>query len=190
MGLIGATEPSRAAEPYPRTPLASLLWPKAENQNPDQAAHLTDRVVVVSFLTTTCEITCVIRTRDLAATARSLPGALRERVAFLAISLDSVRDDASALRAFADSLGLEPAQISVLGSDPATAEHLKAALRWPADRSEPPDAVLVFDRTGQLAMRYGANPLDRPRLARDLAELDRFAHGVGHPPTTGVAPAL
>ena len=174
--------------------LESLLWPAEGTLRRDQAGHaltagrLKDRVVVVSFITTDCAIPCVIRARDLAATARSLPGTLRARVAVLAVSLDPVREGAPALRAFAESLDLDPAQVLVLESDATTAAHQRAALRYPADRTEPPDRVLVFDRTGQLAMTYGATPLDRPRLERDLAELDRFAKGVGHPPTPNALP--
>lgn len=198
--LILAASQGRAAEPVPPAPrsdLETLLWPEPGDLRRDQTGHvlsagrLTDRVVVVSFLTTGCGIACIVRIRDLAAAERSLPKSLRERVAILAVTLDPARDDAPALRAFAESLGLDPARFRLLDGDPATAARQRATLRYPADRTEPPDTVLVFDRTGQLAMTYGANPLDRPRLARDLAELDRFAQGVGHPPSTaGAAPAL
>ncbi|GJE18852.1 SCO family protein [Methylobacterium marchantiae] len=196
--LILASWPVRAGEPVPSAPrsaLESLIWPTPGSLRRDQAGQpLTpgrfgDRVVVVSFLTTECGIACVIRLRDLAALERSLPGPLRARVAVLAVTLDPARDNPVALRAFGDSLGLDPARFTLVDSDPDTSARQRAALRYPADRSEPPDTVLVFDRTGQLAMSYGANPVDRPRLARDLADLDRFAQGVGHPPTIA-APAL
>ncbi|KQP29676.1 hypothetical protein ASF49_16080 [Methylobacterium sp. Leaf104] len=197
--LILAPGPVRAGETVPAAPrsdLDTLLWPVAGALRRDQAgqaltgARLADRIVVVSFLTTGCTIACVIRTRDLAALERSLPGPLRARVAVLAVSLDPARDDRDALRAFAGSLGLDPARFAVLDSDPDTAARQRTVLRYPADRSNPPDTVLVFDRIGQLAMSYGANPLDRPRLARDLAALDRFAQGVGHPPASSASPAL
>lgn len=198
LGLLASAllMPAAALAEPARSDLESLVWPTPGPVRLDQAGHavsaarLADRLVVVSFITTGCTITCVIRTRDLAALKRSLPGPLRARVAVLAVTLDPARDDGPALRAFAEGLGLDPAQVAVLGSDPDTAARQRAALRYPADRSDPPDTVLVFDRTGQLAMSYGANPLDRPRLARDLAELDRFAQGVGHPPTHPASPAL
>lgn len=179
------------APPASGSDLETLLWPTPGGQRRDQAgsvlsaARLKDRVVVVGFVTAGCTIACVVRTLDLAATARALPGSLRRRVTVLAVGLDPAGDAAPALGAFAEGLRLEPADIAVLDGDPATTAHQRAALGYPADRIEPPDTVLVFDRTGRLAMTYGGNPLDRSRLAHDLAELDRFAQGVGHPPTPG-----
>lgn len=196
--LILASGPVRAGGPVagaPRSDLETLLWPIPGALRRDQAGQaltagrLGDRVVVVSFLTTGCGIACVIRLREIAALERSLPAPLRARVAVLGVSLDPARDPPEALRAFADGLGLDPARFALVDGDPDTAARQRVALRYPADRSEPPDTVLVFDRTGQLAMSYGANPVDRPRLARDLADIDRFAQGVGHPPTAA-APAL
>lgn len=191
-----ATERTPAPAPAHPSALETLLWPIPSTLRLDQSGavlapgRLADKLVVVSFITAGCTITCVIRTRDLDALVRSLPGPLRGRVALVAVSLDPVRDDARTLRDFAGSLGLDPAQVSVLGSDPDTAARHRAALRYPADRAEPPDTVLVFDRIGQLAMNYGGAPVDRPRLARDLGELDRFTQGVGHPPSTGAVPTL
>lgn len=170
-----------------RSDLDALLWPNPGTPRHDPAGHaltagrLRDRVVMVTFLTTGCGIACVIRLRDLAALERGLPGTLRGRVAVLGVTLDPARDNATALRTFGESLGLDPARFTLVDSDPDTAARQRAALRYPSDRSEPPDTVLVFDRAGQLAMSYGANPVDRPRLARDLAELDRFAQGLRHP---------
>lgn len=186
---VGSARADDPAPVSPRSDLDSLLFPTPGTPRHDQAGHalsaerLRGRVVMVTFLTTGCGIACVIRLRDLAALERGLPGALRGRVAVLGVTLDPARDDATALRAFGESLGLDPARFALVDSDPDTAARQRAALRYPSDRSEPPDTVLVFDRAGQLAMSYGANPVDRPRLARDLAELDRFAQGLGHPPT-------
>ena len=194
--MLGSALAGEPALVPARSDLDTLLWPNPEALRRDQAGHaltpgrLHDRVVVVTFLTTGCGIACVIRLRDLATLDRDLPGTLRGRVAVLGVTLDPARDHAVALRAFGEGLGLDPVRCALVDNDPDTVARQRAALRYPSDRSEPPDTVLVFDRTGQLAMSYGANPLDRPRLARDLAALDRFAQGVGSPPSPSTTPSL
>lgn len=179
-----------AAAPGPQSDLEGLLWPETARPRRDQTAEvfpparLADRLVVVNFITTDCTIPCVLRTRDLARTFAALPEALKGRVIIVSVTLDPQRDDVARLRAFAEGLGLDPRFFPFLDGDAATATRQRAALRYPASNREPPATVLLFDRTGQLAMTYGADPLDGERLARDLVELDGFTEGAGRPPTT------
>ncbi len=140
-----------------------------------------DRLTVISFVSAGCSILCVTRTMDLDRLARNLPEGLRGRVLFLAIDTDPAADDAPRLNAFANDLLGPEAPLRVL---PSNAEAVKAVVEGlhypPASLPEPPPTVLLFDRRGQVAMSYGGAPFDAPRLARDLAVLDTFTHGLGH----------
>lgn len=143
---------------------------------------LRDRLAVVSFVSADCTILCVTRTMDLDALARDLPASLRGRVVFLAIGMDPAGDDAARLRGVVKQL-LGPApQVRVLPSDAAGVKAVAATLRYPASSlPDPPPAILLFDRRGQSAMVYGGDPLDAPRLRRDLVALDAFAEGLDRP---------
>ncbi len=171
--------------------LDALLWREGK------AGRLTDahggalspetlrgRLAVVSFVSADCTILCVTRTMDLDRLARSLPESLRGRVVFLALGIDPA-DDARRLRAFAEGvLGPAP-RLRFLPSDRDGAKALVEALRYPASAlPEPPPRVLLFDRGGRIAMNYGGDPLDVPRLQRDLAALDTFPQGLDRPPAT------
>lgn len=172
--------------------LAGLLWPPGAVEHradvrgvPLTPEALWDRIVVVSFVSAGCTIPCAIRTMDLDRLARDLPEALRRRVVFLAIDTDPTADDAARLSAFAESL-LGPApRLRFLTTDAAATRARAEALRYPAGAlPEPPPTILLFDRRGQVAMTYGGDPLDAPRLARDIATLDTFTQGLGRPSAT------
>jgi protein SCO1 len=143
---------------------------------------LRDRLAVVSFVSADCTILCVTRTMDLDALARALPDTLRGRVVFLAIGMDPAGDDAARLRSVVRQL-LGPApQVRVLPSDAGTAKALAEALRYPATAlPDPPPSIHLFDRRGRTAMVYGGDPLDAPRLQRDLLALDTFTEGLDRP---------
>lgn len=185
--------------------LAVLLRPTAEAR-PRRDQHgerptpesLRDRLVVVSFVSAGCTIVCAVRTLDLDRLARALPEPLRERVRFLALDTEPARDEggddggaaAGRLRAFADGLVGPETPLRFLDGDAAATAALAARLRYPASAlPEPPQTVLVFDRRGRIAMTYGSDPLDVPRLSRDLALLDTFEDGVGRPPRGASEPA-
>ncbi|UHC13864.1 hypothetical protein LRS73_14810 [Methylobacterium currus] len=143
---------------------------------------LRDRLAVVSFVSADCTILCVTRTMDLDALARGLPASLRGRVVFLTIGMDPAGDDAGRLRSLVRQL-LGPApQIRVLPSDAGEVKAVAEILRYPAAAlPDPPPSVLLFDRRGRTAMVYGGDPLDAPRLQRDLVALDSFTEGLDRP---------
>ncbi|MCJ2015123.1 SCO family protein [Methylobacterium sp. J-076] len=146
------------------------------------AGDLTDRLAVVSFLSAGCTILCVTRTMDLDRLARDLPAGLRSRVVFLAIDTDPAADDVARLRTFADDLLGPTARLRVLPSDAEGTKVVLETLRYPsASLPEPPPTILLFDRRGRIAMTYGGDPLDAPRLERDIAALDSFSDGLDRP---------
>lgn len=168
--------------------LHGLLWREGPASRFDAqgravgAADLDDRLTVVAFASVGCGILCVTRTMDLDGFARRLPTALRERVVFLVLDTDPAADDPAHLRAFADKLLGTDRRLRFLATDVGETTALAARLRYPAERlPEPPPAILLFDRRGNLAMTYGGDPLDAPRLQRDLVTLDTFTQGLDRP---------
>ncbi len=172
------------------TDLENLLWRKGETSRPDvegaavSVATLADRLTLVTFASAGCAIGCVNRTMELDRLARDLPVSLRGRVVFLAIDTDPAADDPKRLREFADGLLGPNRHLRFLTTDAEETKALAERLRYPAERlPEPPPTVLLFDRRGNLAMTYGGDILDAPRLQRDLAILNTFTQGLDRPAT-------
>ncbi|MFY9290117.1 MAG: hypothetical protein WAP03_05405 [Methylorubrum rhodinum] len=198
---LGAAETGGAEASSGSSDLAVLLQPTAASR-PRRDQHgerptpesLRDRLVVVSFVSVGCTIVCAVRTLDLDKLARALPEPLRGRVSFLALDTDptgdDARDEAGRLRRFAEGLVGPTTPLRFLDADAAATAAIADRLRYPARAlPEPPQTILVFDRRGQIAMTYGSDPLDAPRLRRDLAILDTFENGVGRPPRGTSEPA-
>ncbi|MGE7414778.1 SCO family protein [Methylobacterium tarhaniae] len=185
-----SVEPQANPAAPSRNDLDTLLWPSVDAaRRIDQRgralrpADLRDRVAVVAFVTAECSIACVTRILDLDRVAKALPQALRDRAVFLAVSLDDAKGGNATLRAFADGTAGAGTRLRFLAGDAAWTASLMALLRYPAARMpEPPPQVLVFDRRGGIAMTYGGDPVDRPRLERDIPLLDTFAQGLGAAP--------
>lgn len=178
----------RATAETGQSDLGNLIWRAGATSRRDvqgrdvSPGDLRDRLTVVSFASSGCAILCVTRTMDLDKLARDLPASLRERVRFLVIGTDPAADDAARLRTFADGLLGPDRRLRFLASDAGETQALAERLRYPADRlPEPPPTILLFDRRGGLAMTYGGDPMDAPRLQRDLAILDTFTQGIGQP---------
>lgn len=185
----GKAEADRDPRQSGPSELDAFLWPGAApprrlDQHGDRLRPdaLRDRLVVVSFVHADCTITCAVRTLDLDKLAHALPAPLRDRVAFLAIDTDPARGGPARLRAFAEGLLGRATRLRFLDSDEASTAALAAALRYPPGAlPEPPPTILVFDRTGRMAMTYGSDPVDGARLLQDLTLLETFEDGVGRP---------
>ncbi|TNC12058.1 hypothetical protein FF100_17635 [Methylobacterium terricola] len=173
-----------------RSDLDTLLWPTMDSgRRIDQRgaalrpADLRDRIAVVAFVAPDCSIVCVTRLLDLDRVAKALPGAAHDRAVFLAVSLAGTGGNGTALRAFVDGTVGTGTRLRVLSGDADWTAAIAAMLRYPAALlPEPPPQVLVFDRRGGMAMSYGGDPVDRPRLERDIPLLDSFAGGLDAAP--------
>ncbi|NGM34350.1 hypothetical protein G4G93_10480 [Methylobacterium sp. DB0501] len=195
-----SVEPRTNPAAAPRSDLDALLWPSAGARRIDQRgatvspADLRDRIAVVAFVAPDCSIVCVTRALDLDRVAKSLPEPMRDRAVFLAVSLDDATtggrtNDVPALRTFVEGTVGADTRLRFLAGDAAWTASLVAMLRYPsALLPEPPPQVLVFDRRGGIAMSYGGDPVDRPRLERDLPLLDSFAEGLDAAPAHGSRP--
>ena len=110
---------------------------------------------------------------------RRLAPELRERVAFVTLSVDPENDTPDAMRKFALSNGADlsswsfvrttAASTRVLGQQLAAFEGTAPAQAEPSGHTT---AVYLFDANGGLVQRYGGSPLDVPRLASEVQRLD------------------
>lgn len=193
-----AVEPQTNAAAAARSDLDTLLWPSsAAEQRTDQRgvaltpADLRDRIAVVAFVAPDCSIVCVTRTLDLDRVAKALPQTIRDHAVFLAVSLDDAKTGGgvTALRTFVDGTVGAGTRLRFLSGDAGWTKAITAMLRYPAaSLPEPPPQVLVFDRRGGIAMSYGGDPVDRPRLERDIPLLDSFAQGLDAAPAPDARP--
>ncbi|MBY0296788.1 MAG: hypothetical protein K2X71_12220 [Methylobacterium sp.] len=185
-----ASAQNQTMTPAPRSSdLEALLWPAGARPPADHhgamvtPTALRGRLAVVSFVAPECSIVCVVRTRDLDRVARALPGRLRRRVAFLAVSLSDAQVGNGSLRTFAEGVVAADTPLRFVAADPTWSAAVAAMVRYPSrNLPEPPPQILLFDRQGGIAMTYGGEQVDRLRLAQDITVLDTFAQGLDAPP--------
>lgn len=180
--VLAGSALSATAQP---APLRGLTLQDQAARRMDAAAY-RGRTLLLNFVFTGCSTTCPTQTLELAALRRSLPPALRAQVDFLSVSVDPLADTPATLAAFARRMGADdppgwrfatgaPSQIDTLAQRLAATDP-RQPTSGPADHGT---ALYLFDTTGVLRQRYAGVPVDRPRLARELAEVvaahDRLA---------------
>jgi len=182
-GLALAKHRAHSARPVPDA-LAGLAL-RDQHGAPLPVERLADKLLVLNFMFTRCGSVCPTQTRELAKARQALPEDLRGRVRFLSVSLDPEHDTARALREFAEANQATHADWFFVTAPPAATQSLVARLQLnaaPAAPSVEPQAaapanhgtaVFLFDRDGRLMQRYLGAPLDRARLANDIARLAR-----------------
>lgn len=142
---------------------------------------LLGRTVLVSFVFTGCSSVCPMQTRALVELQQKLPDPLRERVQLLSVSIDPRHDTPAALKAYAESLGVDLRHWSFVTGSPADVQRVSDALslfRPGPDVRVPDDhatTLWLIDPAGELRMRYRGNPPDVPRLVREITSLDALA---------------
>jgi cytochrome oxidase Cu insertion factor (SCO1/SenC/PrrC family) len=107
---------------------------------------LRGKTVVLNFIFTHCPGICPLQTQALRRVSAALPEAVRERVHFVSVSVDPERDTPSALAAFATKHGADQE-------------------RW---------TFVTGQGRELLALGESCNPLDEPRLAREIQTVDEL----------------
>jgi protein SCO1 len=147
------------------------------------AERLAGKLVVLSFMFTSCPRICPEQTRALADVQRGLSRDLRERVWFLSISIDPETDTPQRLKSFAKMNGSDLSSWSFAAGTPEATASLSSRLSVFDPRAQSPGpgdhgtALYLFDDRGQLRQRYAGAPLDRQRLRRELIDLDALGRG-------------
>jgi protein SCO1/2 len=143
-----------------------------------EAERLAGKLVLLSFMFTSCPRVCPEQARALAEVQRGLPSDVSARVLFLSISIDPETDTPERLKWFAKANGADLASWSFVVGTPEATRSLSSRLsvfdpRTPSPRpGDHGTALYLFDDRGQLRQRYAGVPLDRQRLGRELRELE------------------
>lgn len=140
-----------------------------------KSESLRGRVLVVSFVFTTCREACPLITAQLArAQARARAEHLDGRVRFVSITLDPVTDTPDALRRYADAYGLDLASWHLLtGPTDVVGRVIRAFGLTPVagGRIVHGSLVVLVDGEGRIAERRTDLELDPERLLASLRKL-------------------
>jgi protein SCO1 len=163
---------------------SSALASAALTDQDGRALTLADfrgKTLVFSFFFTSCPSVCPLETRALSEVQRRLSPALKERVRFVSLSVDPHHDTPEALKRFALANGADLSDWSfVRASEQATRAVTKefaafeSSVKADAAASGHTTAAYLFDANGRLMQRYAGSPLDAPRLAREIEQLDAW----------------
>jgi len=144
-------------------------------------ADLRSKVVVVTFIYTTCADTCPLLTAKLVGIQRQL-GTDGVRVRFVAITVDPEKDTPEVLRSYAERLQAEPGRWDFLtGPKPAiyklSHDGFKLAVSDGSDAQGIPvhsTRMALVDRHGQIRGYYDATEADAiTKLVADTTHLLR-----------------
>jgi protein SCO1/2 len=148
-----------------------------QHGEPFSMARLHGKSVVLNFVFTHCPGICPLQTQALRRVRAALPEPVRERVHFVSVSVDPERDTPQALAAFAARQGVSdegwtfvtgPApRLTALGDD-----YFVRALPAGAGPLDHRTEVRLINAKGELMQTYAGNPLDEPRLAREIQTVD------------------
>jgi cytochrome oxidase Cu insertion factor (SCO1/SenC/PrrC family) len=168
VGSSGSRAPMTAA------PGAGLVDQRGE---PFDVERLRGKTVVLNFIFTHCPGVCPLQTQALQRVRSALPEEVRERVRFVSVSVDPGRDTPAALSAFAAKHAADTEHWTfVTGPERelrAFSESYSAqALPEGASPLDHRTEVRVINARGQLMQTYTGNPLDAPRLEREIQTVD------------------
>ena len=124
-----AAPPARAldgdtsAEPAPVSPWGAQYFPNVElTTHEGRSVRFFDdliagKVVVISFIYTSCPDACPLETARLAGVQQALGGRVGQDVFFYSISIDPARDTVAALASYAERFGAGPGWLFLRGAE-------------------------------------------------------------------------
>jgi protein SCO1/2 len=140
-----------------------------------KSTDLRGRVLVVSFVFTTCAEACPLITAQLARTqSRVRTEKLAERVRFVSITLDPATDRPDVLRRYADRYGIDLASWDFLTGAADDVGRVVRAFGLSAvarERVVHGSLVVLVDEKGRIAERRTDLELDPERLLGSLRKL-------------------
>lgn len=148
------------------------------DRRPFDLASRRDKVVVVSFIYTTCTGSCPITTARLVQTRKALreAGLWGDRVEFVSISLDPERDTSEALKRYADLRGADdPAWHFLTGETAEVDATVRAWDMWARTNAagvlDHPSRIFLIDPKGRRREIYNLELLDPATLVKDVRSL-------------------
>jgi len=153
-----------------------------QDGNPLALADLRGKAVLLDFVYTTCPGPCPILTGLHVEVQRALPAELRERVRFVSVSLDPLKDTPPVLREYARKRGADTANWSFLTGPP---DRVDAVLKaYGVGSARQPDGTIghlvvtfLIDGEGHIVQRYVGLEGHDPKQVR--ADLERVAGSAG-----------
>jgi protein SCO1 len=141
-------------------------------------SELRGKVLVVTFVFTTCTATCPALTAKLADIARALGRDFVKRYAFVAISVDPLNDTPTRLRDYAAAHGVDVPGWFFLTGAPGPIGDVVQHYGAYAKQNEGGGVDHLYltslvDRTGLLRVQYLGTRFDRREMQRDLERLAR-----------------
>lgn len=140
-----------------------------------KSESLRGRVLVVSFVFTTCVEACPLITTQLARTqVRVRSEKLDGRVRFVSITVDPVTDRPDVLRRYADAHGIDPASWDLLTGAPDDVARVIRAFGLSAvarERIVHGSLVALVDGQGRIVERRTDLELDPEKLLASLRKL-------------------
>jgi protein SCO1 len=141
-------------------------------------ADLRGKVLVVTFVFTTCTDSCPILTAKLAELGRALGRDFGTRYAFVAISVDPLNDTPARLRTYASAFGADTPGWYFLTGKPGEISdvvRLYGAYAKKADSGSVDHLFLtsLVDPAGMLRVQYLGTRFDQREMQRDLQMLAR-----------------
>lgn len=170
------------AEGGPRLPVIRTAPAFAlvdQDESPRKLADYKGKVVLVSFIFTTCNGTCPATTHRLARVFHELEKKdYKERVQFVSITLDPERDTAEALRGYRRLYDISsPLWAHLTGKPPEVKKVLDAWDMWakPAANGQldHPSRVYLVDPAGRVREIYNLDFLRLPWVMEDIEGLLR-----------------
>jgi len=149
-----------------------------QDEKPRRLEDYRGKVVLVSFVFTTCSGTCPATTHRLARVFHDVQKrhGLKEKVEFLSITLDPERDRPEVLKNYRKLYDIEsPAWNFLTGSNKQVKDVLSAWGMWarPAANGQldHPSRVFLVDQRGRIREIYNLDFLRLPWVLQDLQEL-------------------
>ena len=141
-------------------------------------ADYTGRVVLLSFVYTTCRSACPLVTQRMAVLQRRLreAGLFGSRVGFVSITVDPDRDGAATLARYAKAFGADPRGWTFLRDRPDALRPVLAAWdEWtrplPGGEIDHPARLYLIDGAGRIREIYSLALFDERQALRDIRAL-------------------
>ena len=141
-----------------------------------ELATLRGKVVLVTFIYTSCPDICSMLTDKMARLQNDLGGAFGKDVAFVSISFNPERDTIEVLKAYAEAFNADPAGWFFLTGNVKTVR--KVAAQYGVITIPGPDGTVdhnllttLVDRRGRMRVQYSGFRFDPAEMHRDLLSL-------------------
>lgn len=177
-GWLFASRAMESASSLPRIALAPDFALVTQDDQPLALRQLRGKVVVVSFIYTSCPDECPLLTAELAALQPRLGRDFGSRIIFVSITLDPDHDTPDVLRAYARGFRADGAGWAFLRGGANETQSLArryGLFVYPAAGGRVEHGLLtsIVDQTGMLRVQYIGTAFDPDEMLADLRSLLR-----------------